>query len=258
MSQPVQHCYEFGPFRLNPLEHLLLRDGEEVPLPPKIFNLLLLLVRNHGHLLEKEVMLQALWPDAVVEEGSLTRNVSTLRQVLGESRNGPQYILTVPKCGYRFVAAVREVWDKRRGQARPAPTGLALRSIAVLPFKPLVAEDHDEALGLGIADTLITKLGGVTPVIVQPTSAVRKYAKLNQDAVAAGRELMVEAVLDGSIQRSGEKIRVTVRLVIVNEGATLWADLFDEESTDIFALQDCISERIAAKLGEVHFLSSQL
>jgi DNA-binding winged helix-turn-helix (wHTH) protein len=258
MSQSVPYCYEFGPFRLNPLEHLLLRDGAEVPLPPKAFSLLLLLVRNPGHLLEKEVMLRAIWPDAVVEEGSLTRNVSTLRQVLGESRNGPQYILTVPKCGYRFVAAVREVWDKRAGEVEPAPASLARRSIAVLPFQPLVAEDGDESLGLGIADTLITKLGGARRMLVQPTSAVRKYVRLNQDARAAGRELMVEAVLDGSIQRSGERIRVTVRLVTVNEGVTIWAGLFDEKFTNVFALQDAISERIAEVLGKFYFLPAQI
>ncbi|HKQ75727.1 MAG TPA: winged helix-turn-helix domain-containing protein [Blastocatellia bacterium] len=245
MNQPANHFYEFGPFRLNPVEHLLLRDGEIVPLSPKPFELLLLLVRNHGHLLEKEEMMRAVWPDTIVEEGNLTRYISTLRQALGEKGNGQRYILTAPKRGYRFAAGAREVWDECADQVKPAQRIQGVRSIAALPFKPLVVDARDESFELGLADTLITKLCGIGQVIMKPTSAVRKYTELDQDAVAAGRELMVDAVLDGSIQRSGEIIRVTVRLVSVKDGAPLWAGQFDEKFTDIFRVQDSISERVA-------------
>ena len=112
MSRPEKHLYEFGPFRLDAEEHLLLRDGEPVPLEPKVFDTLVLLIRNSGHLLEKDELMDKVWPDAEVEEGSLTRNISTLRRVLGDGENGLRYIETVSRRGYRFVASVRDLGDE--------------------------------------------------------------------------------------------------------------------------------------------------
>lgn len=111
MTKRPKHLFEFGPFRMDTVECLLLRNGEVVPLSPKLFEILQVLVENSGHLLEKDEFIKEVWPDAFVEEGSLTRNISALRAVLGESENGNQYIETVPKRGYRFVGRVREVVD---------------------------------------------------------------------------------------------------------------------------------------------------
>ncbi len=124
-----------------------------------------------------------------------------------------------------------------------------VRSIAVLPFKPLAKDGSDEYLGLGMADTLITKLSGLRQVIVRPTSAIRGYVAPDQDALAAGREQRVDAVLEGSIQRSGNRLRVTVRLMDVRDGAPLWAYQCDEYFMDIFAVQDSISERVVKALA---------
>ncbi|MEK6407925.1 MAG: protein kinase [Acidobacteriota bacterium] len=127
--------------------------------------------------------------------------------------------------------------------------GAAMKSIAVLPFKPVVASNRDESLEMGMADTLITRLSNIKQIIVRPISAVRNYGGLDQDAMAAGREQRVDAVLDGNIQKSGEQIRVTVRLVNIADGQQLWVDKFDEKMTNIFAVQDSISERVAAALA---------
>ncbi len=121
-------------------------------------------------------------------------------------------------------------------------------SIAVLPFKPLLADSRDEALELGLADTLITRLSSLKNVTVRPLSAVRRYTALDQDPVAAGRELKAQAVLEGSIQKVGAKVRVTARLISVADGGTLWTRQFDEQWTDIFAVQDAISRRVADDL----------
>jgi eukaryotic-like serine/threonine-protein kinase len=121
-------------------------------------------------------------------------------------------------------------------------------SIAVLPFKPLLADSRDEALELGLADTLITRLSSLKNVTVRPLSAVRRYTALDQDPVAAGRELKAQAVLEGSIQKVGARIRVTARLISVADGGTLWTRQFDERWTDIFAVQDAISQRVADDL----------
>ena len=132
---------------------------------------------------------------------------------------------------------------------RPWQTTAPIRSIAVLPFKPLVADSRDESLEMGMADTLIAKLSNVREINVRPVSAERKYADLDQDAVAAGREQKVDAVLDGQIQRSGDKVRMTVRLLRVADGTQIWTKQFDETMTDIFRVQDSISERVTAVLA---------
>lgn len=124
-----------------------------------------------------------------------------------------------------------------------------IRSIAILPFKPLVAENRDEVLEIGMADTLISRLGDNREMVVRPLSSVRKFTDLEQDAAAAGRALDVEAVLDGSIQRWGDEIRINARLIKVADGSLLWAGTFDEKFAGIFAVQDAIANRVAAALA---------
>src|SRR5262245_20611851 len=106
--------YEFGPFRLDPAERRLLREGEPVSLSPKVFDLLLVLVRRQGQILEKEDLLSAVWPDTIVEENNLSVNISSMRKALCEGSNEHTYIETLPRRGYRFVATVRELTDQDR------------------------------------------------------------------------------------------------------------------------------------------------
>ena len=127
-----------------------------------------------------------------------------------------------------------------------ADTGPGIETMAILPFKPLVAEAGDPALELGMADTLITRLSRNTGIVVRPLSSVRKYAGLDQDPVIAGRELGVDAVLDGSVHREGDALRVTARLVRVQDGTALWADQIDQSWTDVFRVQDQIADRVAS------------
>jgi DNA-binding winged helix-turn-helix (wHTH) protein/TolB-like protein len=308
----MKHFYEFGSFRLDKSERRLLRNGSVVSLTPKAFDTLLFLVENHGHVLEKNELMKALWPGSFVEEGNLTDNVSKLRQALGDDRKSPQYIETVARRGYRFIAEVQEVGNQRplavteikeeqqagrevtireegeqppksiqvrsqpHGQWRLSPAILticatvvgllvlspagiwnrwqadpasrAIKSIAILPFKPLVDHNRDGILELAMAETLITRLRHVGQLEVKPLSAVRKYTRLDEDAVLAGREQGVDAVLDSTIQRSGERMRVAVRLVSMADGMQLWTRTFDTKFTDIFEVQDSISEKIATSL----------
>jgi len=240
MNRPTEYSYEFGPFRLNASERLLLHGGEIVPLSPKAFDMLLALVENSGHLLEKNELMQRLWPNTFVEEGSLAQNISLLRKALEESES-QKFIETVPRRGYRFVATVRKT----------------IKSIAVLPFKSFGIDGADEYLGIGIAETLTTRLSSLKLLTVRPTSAVLKYASPEKDTVVAGKELEVDTVFEGSIRRVGDRIRVTARLVSVPDGAVLWADKFDENFTDIFKVEDSISGKVAEALtlklsGEEH------
>lgn len=323
MRGQAKRIYEFGPFRLHEREGVLLRDDRPVPLTPKVFEMLLLLVENRGHLVLKEEIMSRLWPNSFVEEVNVNRNISTLRRALADSPNDPVYIETAPKRGYRFVASVVEVemdeadliLERRTsaqiiteeeeeiadaGQsirdeafagtapvARPAAhprlisrlrrhalplsavvmlalfaavvylwvlgqhgraaTGVKVKSIAVLPFRNLSASGDDEHLGLGLADVLITRLSNLKAVNVRPTSAVLKYDQ--QDSVEAGRTLGVDAVLEGSIQHSGDRIRVTARLVKVSDQSPIWSGQFDEKAEDLLAVQDTISQQLVYSLA---------
>ena len=281
MTEPESTQYAFGPFLLDTRERRLLREGIAVPLTLKAFDLLHVLVQNQGHLVSKDELMKRVWPDAVVEENNLTVTISALRKALDEGPTDRQYIETVPRRGYRFVADFRATapsqptveaaigsrtpraraltlgaigiavlataasvaWWKRSTPGSHAP----VRSMAVLPFRSLT--DDGEYLGLGMADALITRLGATRQLPVRSTGAVQRYAGAGLDPVVAGRELQVDAVLEGSIQTAGDRLRTTVRLLHVSDGSTLWSGTFDERLTDIFAVQDQVSQRVADALA---------
>lgn len=324
MFKQSKQLYEFGPFRLDVVERLFLKNEEPVALTPKAFETLVVLVERSGHLVEKDELLKEVWRDQFVEESNLSQNIYLLRKALGEGANEHQYIETVPRRGYRFVADVKEVRcddtpetdiileqrtsariliseedepDKESGAgleekslpaamvarasgrpgalrllltglvvlacgaallyfwwlktAKPSAvgTGSSPGRVAVLPFKPLGAESGDELLGLGMADATIIKLSNLQQLPVLPTSAVFKYTGREHDPLAAGRELGVDAVLDGTVQHAGDRVRVTVQLISLREGRTLWSAKFDEQFTNIFAVQDSISEQVAQALA---------
>ena len=285
MDHPLQ-IYEFGPFRLDAGERLLIKDGLHVPLSPKSFEILCVLVRRSGHLVTKEEILREVWPDSFIEESNLARNVYVLRKTLGCGIEGQSYIKTVPRKGYRFVAdvvvpapkidePVAPIEAEPPIKTKPAPIGRrfyliaalvllciasalyffqtrrknnppsAVRSLAVLPFKAIDPHPSDEQAGLGIADSIVVRLSRLPEVSVLPTTSIFKFSGTDRDPVAAGRELGVEAVLDGTLQRSEGRLRISVQLIRTVDGRTLWASTFDETSGDVFALQDSISERIA-------------
>jgi DNA-binding winged helix-turn-helix (wHTH) protein/TolB-like protein/tetratricopeptide (TPR) repeat protein len=280
--------YEFGDFVLEAdRQRLLRRDtGATIPLSGRLFDTLLYLVQHAGDVLDKETLLKAIWPDLIVEENSLAQNVSALRQLLGEVPGEHRYIATVARRGYRFVALVvpaDAAEEEPRARVAPAagrgyPTwslsrlalllvaiaGVAAgvlqwrrappdptppHSLAILPFKPLLPGERNESLELGMAESLIAALARDDARAVSPLSSVRRYASLETDALAAGRELGVETVLDGSLQRSGDRLRVSVRLLHVAEGRQLWAHRFDQEFTTIFEVQDAIATRVAEALS---------
>ena len=133
-------------------------------------------------------------------------------------------------------------------QKEPSADAAHIRSLAVLPFKPLVAEQRDESMEFGMADSLIAKLSGGYQITVRPLATVRRFASLEQDPLEAGRLLGVDAVLEGGIQMADNRVRISAKLLRVSDGKQLWADQYDERSTDIFSLQDSISQRVASAL----------
>jgi len=226
---------EFGPYRLDARRRLVWKGETLLEVPPKAAELLAALAAEAGEVVSKEELLRRVWPDTFVEEANLSVNVSILRKALGEQPDGRAWIQTVARRGYRFLGAAR-------AQAK------APRTLAVLPFRSLGTDEADDALGLGMADALITRLAATGRVPVRPTGTIRRFASADVDPVEAGRQLGVDAVVDGRLQRSGSRLRLTVQLVPTDGGAPLWAGRFDEEFTHLFAVEDTVAERVAAAL----------
>ncbi|HTU45127.1 MAG TPA: winged helix-turn-helix domain-containing protein [Bryobacteraceae bacterium] len=278
MVPGTKGMYEFGPYRLDATRRTLSRGEEPLALTSKVFDTLLALVTNRHRVLLKDELMKLVWPDSFVEEVNLAQNVSALRKILGESPGQNRYIATIPGKGYRFVGEVREDAApslpqpaRRRSRApfiaiclfaalaasvyivgiagKRTATFSGPRSLAVLPFRSLDKQNSDDHLGLGMTDAVITKLTNVRALVVRPTSAVLRYADGATDPAKAGHELAVESLLDGKVQKSGDRIRVTVQLVRVEDGRPLWAQTFDDKFTDIFSMEDSISEQVAHALA---------
>lgn len=272
--------YTFGPYRLDTSAGLLYgrEDGRAITLTPRVYDTLLFLLEHPGELLDKPRLMQAIWPNVVVEDNNLDQTISTLRRVLGQRPGGNRYIETVRGRGYRFVAPVAEPaaepprarsgtrmiavaaaaaalviiattlvlqTDRAAGPADPGVSTAA--TLAVLPFRPLATTDRNESLELGMAETLIAGLN-TAELTVSPLSAVRRFTDVEQDPVSAGHMLGVGTVLEGHMQRDGERLRVSARLLEVPSGRQLWADRYDERFTDIFSVQDVIAARVQAAL----------
>lgn len=317
MAQQLPVIYEFGPFTLDPTEKVLRRSGEVILLSPKVVETLILLVEGEGKVQSKEALMDTLWPDSFVEEGSLTQNVSILRKNLGTDENGKQYIETLPKRGYRFATEIRKISGiPRKTEAvettqekfvdespveiptaeptpsyvrpealvatpqarksfvhpvmlvllvvalsvaaaitvsmweRKAMTVAELKSIAILPFKDIRGERDEAYLGIGLTDSLITKLGNLKSLSVRPTSAIRKYSGTELDSVAIGKELGVEAVMEGTVRQDHNKLRITVQMVRVSDGLSLWSEQFDAEFTDLLKVEDSISSQVVMRLNK--------
>ena len=313
MSKQPSRIYEFGPFHLNATEGLLRRHDMEVPLTPKVIDTLVVLVENSGHVLGKDELMRELWPDSFVEESSLTQNISLLRKALNENGNGQQYIETIPKRGYRFVARVRAIVPAetelviqertstqivieeeqsdsgahpaiietagrynpsnafRRnlkyglasvmllvlaapvvyhfsGKSRASGALLNAKSIAVLPFKTVGTGSETDVLGLGMADAIILRLSRNAQRTVLPTSSVFKYTGNDADALSAGRALGVDAVLSGTLQRDGDRVRVTAQLITLDDGKTVWSGKFEQDYGNVFTLQDSIADKLSVEL----------
>jgi DNA-binding winged helix-turn-helix (wHTH) protein/TolB-like protein/Tfp pilus assembly protein PilF len=279
MLNQTGHLYSFGPFRFNSLERQLTRDGAPVLLTSRVLDLLGVLVENPGRLLEKEELLKTVWPDSHVEEANLTVNMSVLRKALGETP-GEKYIETIPKKGYRFIAEVRvleatapseesealppeaDMKVPRRRKFLMALAGVAgvalvggtgawiyrnsgqreTQRIAVLPFRNLSGQAADDYLGEGIAETIAAKLSKMHQILVPSVSSVAAATESQGNVTALALRLKADALLTGSIQRAGDKLRITVQVLRGRDGSVVWAENFDGAFQNIFEFEDRIAQ----------------
>jgi TolB-like protein/DNA-binding winged helix-turn-helix (wHTH) protein len=295
----AKHLYGFGLYRLDPEERVLLRDGQPVMLPPKDLETLLVLVESAGHIVDKEELLNKVWPGVFIEEGNLARHIFNLRQVLGDSPDGRKYIETIPRRGYRFVAAVQVDGDEpaaapsvsshasepaeatvvprqRRAlwlglltlsvvlaltaylvsrrfwpKANPSPERAML---AVLPFVNLSGDAHEDYFADGLTEEMIAQLGQLQPAklgVIARTSIVR-FKGTKENVAQIGQELGVGYLLEGSVRRGGDRVRITAQLIRATEQTHLWAESYERPLIDVLNIQREIAEKIT------HSLSIQL
>lgn len=287
MPLQEQRLYEFGPFQLDPTERRLLQDGKPVPLTPKAFQTLLVLVQNQSRVVEKEDLLKKVWPDTYVEEATLAQNVFTLRKQLGNDRSEAVYIETVPKRGYRFVAPVKLI-EPESGKMIAAPSAsferqswFARRSIliaagvlacvlvgigiyagrrisahprrsmlAVLPVQNLTGRDERNSLSDGLTEEIIAQMGVMDPEhlgVIARTSSMA-YKDSHKTVDQIGRELNVDFVLEASLRDAEPRTRVTAQLIDARSQARIWAEDFDVSSADVLGVEDEIGRAVASEI----------
>lgn len=319
MYKTVQNLYEFGPFVLDPGERLLHYGASRLELPPRAFDTLLALIENNGRLLEKDTLMRTVWGDTIVEENNLSQVIYMLRKALRDGEDGSRYIETVPKRGYRFVAAVkekekekvRETFDSsgnhsgqlhasappaassadaippdhplaaehdphtadrlypyatfqhglliilavlfilalliaasvRRGLFQPAEPG-PIRSIAVLPMQNLSTDPSQEYFVDSMTDELITDLAQIHELKIVSKTSVMQYKGTRSPLPQIGRDLGVDAIIEGSVLRSGDKVRITAQLIRASTDRHIWAAAYDGDMKDILSLQARVAEAI--------------
>src|SRR3984957_7504877 len=215
--------YEFGAYRLDARSGMLSRDGDHVALPPKVGELLVALVQAAGRVVSREELVQRLWPDTVVEEGSLTSHISLLRKALGEGPKAQDFIETLPKRGYRFVASVK----RTASQSPDREVDRAM--LVVLPFENFTAGERYDYFSDGLTEEMITELARLSPErlgVIARTSAMQ-FKSTAKGTAQIGSELGVSHVLEGSVRRAGGGGRITAQLIRVSDESHLWAQSYE-------------------------------
>ena len=233
MLAPRTSAYEFGPYRVDPLARSLLRNREVLAVPPKAVEVLVELIKRPGEVIGKKELIEAVWPETFVDEANLNQMIFLLRRAL-TTREGREYIATVPKRGYRFNDSVHTVEVPYRFEA-----------IAVLPLANLSGDPSQEYFADGVTEALITELAKIASLrVVSRTSAMR-YKDTTELIPQIARALRVQAVLEGSVMKSGDRLRITVQLIHAASDQHLWAESYDGTISDILGLQGKVARDVA-------------
>jgi TolB-like protein len=239
----------FGPFVLDRQRGKLYRDGNPVPVTSKGVLLLEALVSTPSRVLTKHELMQAAWGDAALEESNLSVQIAALRKQLGATADGSAWIATVPRVGYRFSGAASQSSEVHAADASGAPVEQERRpSIAVLPFTNLSGEKEQEYLADGITEDVIIALTRFRWFFVIARNSSFAYKGKSLDAKQIAQELNVQYLLEGSVRKSDQRLRVSTQLVDAHSGKQIWAERYDLELTEAFAIQDEIAERVAGAI----------
>jgi adenylate cyclase len=246
--------FQFEGYTLDVAHNSLRAADREIPLRPKSFEVLRYLIENANRLVTKEELTQAIWPNVIVTDDALTHCVSEVRQAIAGSKQ--TLIATVPRRGYRFVATVSRI-ATRAAAAPPASPERAPRSqssvdrpsVAVLPFANLNGDPQEEYFSDGITEDITTELSRFSELLVIARNSAFQYKGKAVDVRQVGLELSARYVLEGSIRRSGDRVRIAVQLIDATTGTHRWGERYDRELHDVFAVQDEVARTIVAILA---------
>ena len=235
--------FYFEKFELRPTERKLFNDGKDIALGSRAFDMLCFLVENRQRFLSKAEILDAIWPDIAVEESNLTVQISALRKALGAKA-----LVTIPGRGYQFVLPVETGSVEAIPMAEPALATQGF-TVLVLPFANTSNDPEQEYFSDGITEDIITDLSKVSALSVISRSTAFTFKGRAIDVVELAKQKNVSHVVEGSVRKSGGHVRISAQLVDGKSGHQLWADRFDRELTNIFALQDEIAKAIVSALS---------
>ncbi len=266
MAEATKPVYVFGAFRYDARQRLLFRDGKPVPLVPKALDTLHVLLENSGRVVEKSELMRLVWPGTTVEEIGLARNISILRKALGDDADSGGHIETIPRRGYRFAAPVEVVTADGPGSSearsrismrtvvmglvalwilaaviywqfyRPSryvPSGSGYANIAVIPFNCLSPEINCGKFSKGFTDITVAGLSHLDSVQVISPSTVQRYQRARISPAWMGRMLGLEVLLEGTVQKLDDRVRITARLADVHSGKLIWAESYDYPAADM-------------------------
>jgi TolB-like protein len=239
----------FGSFAFDCGRGTLLRRGSPVAVGSRGQALLKALLEANGEVVTKSTLMDAAWPGTNVEESNLTVQIAALRKVLGRSADGEERIATVPRVGYRLVHST-QLRNRDIDAPVPQATG-STPSIAVMPFINMSSDPEQEYFGDGLAEDLITDLSKVAGLVVIARHSSFVYKGNQADIRSIAADLNVRYVIEGSVRRAGSRVRISAQIIDALDNRTLWAERFDRDLADIFALQDEIVARIVNSLSDL-------
>jgi len=242
--------YRFGAFSLDTDRVELRRDDTQVPLEPQVFSVLAYLIENRDHVVSRDELIDAVWHGRIISDAALSTRINGARRAVGDDGKTQAVLRTVPRRGFRFVADVDDATeDDAPPAASTADPALPDRpAIAVLPFTNLSGDPEQEYFSDGISEDIITALSHVRSFLVIARNSSFTYKGRSVDARTIGRELGVHYLLEGSVRRSGDQVRVSAQLVEAATAAHVWADRFDGAMDDIFDLQDRIAASVVGAI----------
>ena len=244
--------YLFEDFSLDSDRRELRRGGELLSVEPQVFDLLQYLIRNRDRVVSKDDLMSAVWQGRIVSDATLSSRINAARSALHDSGEEQRLIRTILRKGIRFVGAVREEGGAEATVAmeRPKPAlGLPDRpSIAVLPFVNMSGDPEQDYFADGMVEDIITGLSRIKWLFVIARNSSFAYKGRAVDVKQVGRDLGVRYVLEGSVRKAGNRVRISGQLVEAEDGRHLWAERYDRDLTDVFALQDEITISVVAAI----------
>jgi TolB-like protein len=242
--------YLFEDYALDVDRRELLRGSGSVSVEPQVFDLLLYLIRNRERVVSRDDLIASVWQGRIVSESALSTRINAARVVLGDNGDEQRLIKTLPRKGLRFVGAVHEEQEAAAPVSNKLQPGISDKpSIAVLPFANLSDDPEQDYFTDGIVEDITTALSRNRAFVVIARNSSFTYKSVPVDTRQVARELGVRYVLEGSVRKSGDRVRVTGQLIEAASGHHLWADRFDGEMADVFELQDQIVTRVVGAIA---------